>query len=320
MKKLLLTGALVALAVAGTVTYPAIGGIAYRTTIAIESTLYGLHKAEVSGGDIRLMTLQGGPQDAPAVVMIHGYSADKDVWVRFARHFTDRYRVVIVDLAGHGETAFDPALKYDTTSQAARVLTLMDSLGIAQAHVIGNSMGGFIAARLAHDHPERLLSATLMDAAGVTPPQPSEMGELLAKGDNPFLFSDHAGFRRFYPMTMAQAPWVPGMTLDWMADQYITRRPQLTRIFNDFHNVDLLDGQLADIRVPTLVMWGAKDELVSPTAAGIWCPGIPGCQRVTYPDLGHMPMVEDPARSASDVLQFIQRLPASRPLISGEPA
>lgn len=313
MKKLLLTGVLAAAGIAATATYPAIGGLAYHATVAIESTLYGLHKAEVNGGDIRLMTLQGGPEDAPAVVMIHGYSADKDVWVRFARHFIDRYRVVIVDLAGHGETAFDPALKYDTTSQAARVLTLMDSLGIAKAHVIGNSMGGFIAARLAHDHPDRLLSATLMDAAGVTPPQPSVMGELLAKGENPFLFSDHAGFRRFYPMTMAKAPWVPGMTLDWMADQYIARRPQLDRIFLDFHNTGLLDGQLADIRVPTLVMWGAQDQLVSPSAAGVWCPGIPGCQRVTYADLGHMPMVEDPARSAADVLRFLASTTTAMP-------
>lgn len=313
MKKLLLAVALAGAGIATVTTWPAIGGLAYHATVAIESTLYGLRKAGVDGGDIHLMTLQGGPEDAPAVVMIHGYSADKDVWVRFARHFTDRYRVVIVDLAGHGETAFDSALKYDTTSQAARVIKLMDSLGIARAHVVGNSMGGFIAARLAHDHPERLLSATLIDAAGVTPPRPSVMGELLAKGDNPFLFSDRAGFRRFYPMTMAKAPWVPGMTLDWMADQYIARRPQLDRIFHDFHNTGLLDGQLADIRVPTLVMWGAQDQLVSPTAAGVWCPGIPGCQRVTYADLGHMPMVEDPARSAADVLRFISTATTAAP-------
>lgn len=313
MKKLLLLGALAAAGIAAVGTYPAIGGHAYHLTVAAESALYGLHKAEVDGGDIRLMTFQGGPQNAPAVVMIHGYSADKDVWVRFARHFADRYRVVIVDLAGHGETAFDPALKYDAASQGARVLKAMDSLGIAQAHLVGNSMGGFIAARLAHDHPERLLSATLMDAAGVTAPKPSVSGELLAKGDNVFLFSDRAGFRRFYPMTMAKAPWVPGMTLDWMADQYIARRPQLDRIFEDFHATGLLDGQLGAIRVPTLVMWGAKDELVSPTAAGVWCPGIPDCQRIIYDDLGHMPMVENPARSARDVLQFIETQATAAP-------
>lgn len=308
MKKALIA-VLIALVLAGIATvstYPALGGIAYHLTMDTESALYGLHRAEVDAGDIRLVTLQGGPQDAPAVVMIHGYSADKNVWLRFARHFTDHYRVVIVDLAGHGETAYDPTLQYDAASQATRIIKAMDSLGIARTHVIGNSMGGFIAARLSHDHPERIRSATLIDAAGVTAPEPSVMGRLLEKGDNPFLFSDRAGFRRFYPMTMAKAPWVPGMTLDWIADQYIARRAELARIFADFHATGLLDGQLGDITVPTLVMWGAKDQLVSPSAAGVWCPGIPDCQSVIYDDLGHMPMLEDPARSAQDVLSFLE--------------
>lgn len=311
MKKALLLSVLVLAGIAGATTYPAVGGLAYHLAVAIESRLYGLHKAEVDGGDIRLASYQGGPADAPVVVMLHGYSADKVVWVRFARHFTDRYRVVILDLAGHGDTAFDPALAFDTTSQAVRVVKALDTLGIDRAHVVGNSMGGFIAARLAHDYPERVLSATLMDAAGVTPTEPSVSGRMLAQGNNVFLFNDHAGFRQFYAMTMAKAPWVPSMTLDWMADQYIAKREQLARIFHDFHEVKQLDGQLNDIRVPTLVMWGAQDELVSPTAAGVWCPGIPGCQRVTYADLGHMPMVEDPARSAADVLRFINSLPVN---------
>lgn len=312
MKKILTLAALAALiGGASLATWPAAGGLAYRASMAVESALYGLHTAEADGGDIRLATYQGGPDNAEAVVMIHGYSADKDVWLRFARHFTADYRVIIVDLAGHGETPYDPALRHDSRSQGERVLAMMDSLGIRQAHLIGNSMGGFIAARLAHDHPERVRSATLIDAAGITPPEPSVMGRMLAQGDNPFLFSDREGFRRFYPMTMAKAPWVPGITLDWLADQYIARRAQLTRIFADFHATGLLDGQLAGIRVPTLVMWGAQDQLVSPTAAGVWCPGIPGCQHVTYDDLGHMPMVEDPTRSAADVRRFLAGLPAA---------
>ncbi|PTQ89036.1 alpha/beta fold hydrolase [Agitococcus lubricus] len=307
MKKLLLLGTLAAVGITTVATYPALGGYAYHLTMAAERTLYGLDKSSVDGGDIRLVTLQGGVQNAPAVIMIHGYSADKDVWIRFARHFTDRYRVIIVDLAGHGETGFDSKLKYDTTSQSSRVLHAMNQLGIERAHIIGNSMGGFIAARLAHDHPQRILSATLIDAAGVTSPRPSVMGKLLAKGENPFLFSDREGFYRFYPMTMAKAPWMPSITLDWIADQYIARQSQLARIFNDFHNVNLLDNQLADIRVPTLVMWGAKDELVSVSAADVWCQGIVGCQQVIYDDLGHMPMLEAPTRSAHDVLAFIEK-------------
>lgn len=292
-------------------TYPAIGGKLYAADMQVETALYGLHRAMVDGGDARLMTYQSDPADArEAIVMIHGYSADKDVWVRFARHFTSRYRVVIVDLPGHGETPYDPALRYDTTSQATRVLHMMDVLGIKRAHLVGNSMGGFIAARIAHDHGERTASATLMDAAGVVSPTPSEMDRLVAVGRNPFEVSTQEEFRSFYGMTMAQAPWVPGVTLDHIGERYIAQRQQLAQIFRDFHHVGLLDDSLASIRVPVLVMWGEQDRLVHVSAAAKWAAGIPGARRVIYPDLGHMPMVEDPSRSARAVLDFIERIPS----------
>jgi len=309
VKKLLLVStalAAIALGAWAAITYPAIGGSAYRLDAQIESTLGGLHRATVAVSDSQLMSWQGGPSDATeTVVMIHGYSADKTVWMRFAHHFTDRYRVLVLDLPGHGETPFDPALRYDTASQAQRVLEAMDALHIARAHIVGNSMGGFIAARLALAHPERVQTATLIDAAGVLAPQPSDMDRLLAEGRNPFEVHSRAEFDAFYAMTMAEPPWVPRMTLDWMADDYIARRESLTRIFKDFHHVGLLDDRLADIRVPVLVMWGAKDRLVHQSAADVWTRGIAGAQKIIYPDLGHMPMVEDPKRGAADVLRFI---------------
>ena len=315
MKKILLaTTALgtLALGIWTAATYPAIGGIAYRLDARVESTLGGLHAATVAVSDSQLMTWQGGPETATeTVVMIHGYSADKTVWMRFAPHFTDRYRVLVLDLPGHGETAFDPALRYDTASQARRVIESMDVLGIQRAHIVGNSMGGFIAARMALAHPQRVQTATLVDAAGVIAPQPSDMDRLVAQGRNPFEVHSRAEFDDFYAMTMAQPPWVPRMTLDWLADDYIARRASLARIFKDFAGVGLLDPHLAEIRVPVLVMWGAKDRLVHVSAAEVWTRGIRHAQQVIYSDLGHMPMVEDPERSAADVLRFITTQPTT---------
>lgn len=309
-KTLMVSAAVAAIGFAGWagLTYPAVGGHALQLGTRVETALYGLHRATVEVRDSRLMSWQGGPADAAeAVVMIHGYSADKTVWMRFAPHFTDRYRVLILDLPGHGETAFDPALAYDTKSQGERVLQAMDALGIARAHVVGNSMGGFIAARLALDHPDRVQTATLIDAVGVLAPEPSDMDRMLAAGRNPFEVQSRDEFAAFYAMTMAQPPWLPGMTLDYMADDYVARRDTLARIFRDFHHVGMLDDRLGEIRVPVLVMWGDRDRLVHRSAADVWARGIPGAERVSYPELGHMPMVEDPARSARDVLAFFAR-------------
>lgn len=289
--------------------YGAVGHLAYNTTIGLEATLYGLRKAVVDVGDSRLMSYQGGPANAKeAVVLVHGFSADKVVWVRFAKHFTRRYRVLVLDLPGHGDTAYNTALNHSAASQAARVLRAMDALGIARAHIVGNSMGGFIAARMAHDHPDRVASATLVDAAGVHSPQPSDMEQMLARGRNPFEVHNQSDFRAFYAMTMARPPWFPGMALYAVGQRYIAQRAQLAHIFKDFFGVDMLDDQLANIRVPVLVVWGRHDRLIHVSAADVWARGIPGAKKVVYDDLGHMPMLEAPARSARDILSFIESI------------
>jgi len=313
MKKSILFAALAvtaSLAIWASVTYPRIGGEVLHLASSIETKIYGLHRAEVDISDSRMMSWQGGPQEAKeTVVMIHGYSSEKTVWMRFASHFTDNYRVLILDLPGHGETAFDPALQYDTVSQARRVVEAMDALNIKRAHIIGNSMGGFIAAQLALHHAERVQSAVLIDAAGVVAPQESDMAKMLASGRNPFEIHNRDEFIEFYAMTMAQPPYLPKMILDYMADDYIVRRESLTRIFQDFHNSDYLDTRLAEIHVPVLILWGERDRLLHISSAPVWQSGIANAELITYSNLGHMPMLEAPSQSAEDVLTFLAKHP-----------
>ncbi|CAA0110104.1 Lipase 1 [Zhongshania aliphaticivorans] len=289
------------------VTYPRVGGEVLNVASRLETAVYGLQRAEIDISDSKLMSWQGGPSEAEAVIMLHGYSADKTVWMRFARYFLDDYRVVILDLPGHGETAFDPELKYDTRSQGQRVIEVMDALGVSRAHIIGNSMGGFIAAQLALHHAKRVLTATLIDPAGVVAPQASDMEKMLAEGRNPFEIASREEFDEFYAMTMAQPPWLPRMVLDYMADDYILRRESLVRIFEDFHSVDMLDSSLGKVRVPVLIMWGERDRLLHFSSAEVWRSGIEGAELVSYPELGHMPMLEAPERSARDVLKFFDK-------------
>ena len=90
-----------------------------------------------------------------------------------------------------------------------------------------------------------------------------------------------------------------------IAADYVARRDQLEEIFHDFHGRDMLDARLGEITAPTLVMWGEQDRLVHPSTARVWADGIPGARTVTYPGIGHMPMVEVPGRSAADYRAFL---------------
>ena len=285
-------------------TYPQVGHHIYALATATEARIYGLEEQDVPIGEMSLATLQGGQPDGEAVILIHGYSAVKEHWLRFARHLNDEYRLIIPDLAGHGATGFDPDWDYSIRAQAERIIALMDALDIQQAHVVGNSMGGWISAYLAWAHPQRLHSAVLMDPGGVTSPIPSDREKLLAQGENVFVMQTREEFDRFYPMTMAKPPWVPGVVIDAQAEKFLARSDQLATIAADFLPRDMLDSRVGEITVPTLILWGEKDQLLHVSATQIW-QQIPNSQLMIWPDLGHMPQLESPQRSAERVAQFL---------------
>ena len=288
----------------------ALAGRLYATATATEARAYGLRERRVDVGDGSLALVEGGPADAPAVVLLHGYSADRVVWVRFARHLLRDHRVVVPELAGHGGSGFTSGAGHSAPEQAARVATVLDRLGIEDAHVAGNSMGGFVAATLAVEHPHRVRSLLLSDAVGVTSPEPSESDLLIRQGRNPFLLQSVADFPDFYAMTMARPPFLPGFLRAAVAADYVARRDQLAEIFTDFHGVAMLDDRLGEVSAPTLVVWGEQDRLVHPSTARVWTQGISGARTLSYPDLGHMPMLEAPARTAADYRAFLDRVGA----------
>jgi abhydrolase domain-containing protein 6 len=297
-KKTALAAALAALALGWSyVTYPAVGQLTYDLTAAIESRLYGLHKEVVTAEGIPI-TLYRSSGKGPAIVMIHGFSADKDVWARFARHFSGQYQVIIPDLPGHGETGFKPEWSYSVEAQ----------LHVQQAHIIGNSMGGFITAQFAVSYPQRTLSAGLVDPAGLPSPHPSEMQVMLSKGENPFVFSTREGFYRFYPMTMASPPFMPGYVLDAVADRYITRREQLAQIFRESHKETDLPVRLREVKLPVMLMWGKKDRLIDVSSVPVWQTALPQSKVHVLDGIGHMPMVEAPTMSAELYQRFLNSL------------
>lgn len=278
----------------------------YRLALRAEAARAGLRTERHAAGDTRFTLYRGVHAGArEAVLLLHGYSSDRHVWVRCARHLARHYDVVIPDLAGHGDTGFDPATDHGMAAQADRVAALLDALGIARAHVVGNSMGGFVAGQLALRHPERVVRLVLIAAAGVTSPQQSELDRILESGRNPFLLDTAADFPRFYAMTMKRPPWLPGAIVRHLGRGYRDRRDALATIFEQFFQRDLLDERLADIRAPTLVVWGAHDRLLHVSGAERWAAGIPDAALVVWDDLGHMPQLEAPGRTAREVRRFL---------------
>ncbi|MCG8670902.1 MAG: alpha/beta hydrolase [Pseudomonadales bacterium] len=290
-------------------TYPKVGQLTYSLAAEAESRIYGIEEHNIQIEEFNYSYYDSAPSSRKeTIVMLHGYTADKVVWLRFAKYFTDNYRVIIPDLAGHGKSNYIESENYSIPSQTARLSEFMKELGIEQAHIIGNSMGGFITADFALTHPNMTLSAGLVDPAGVSSPSPSDMDKMVSMGQNPFFISNQKDFEIFYPMTMAEPPWLPGFVLDAIADNYQQRRSDYEKIHHDFAQKNLLEEHLSELSVPTLLIFGAKDQLIHVSSAKVWQAKIPHLKTKIWEDLGHMPMLEAPTRSAELYLSFLNNL------------
>ncbi|OUS28216.1 hypothetical protein A9Q99_11815 [Gammaproteobacteria bacterium 45_16_T64] len=291
------------------ITYPKVGHIAYDNLTVVEAKFRGLEKHQVDIGELTMSIYRSeNKANKPTLLMLHGYSSDKDVWPRFASHLIDDFNIIIPDMAGHGETGFSEQWNYRMPVQADRLAKMLEVLAIPQVHVIGNSMGGFVSAHFAKRHPDRTLSAFLIDPAGVYSPTLSRMGEMILTGRNPFEINSPEEFAEFYPMTMANPPWLPGVVLDAIGEKYEARRLELRHIYNDFHEKDMLDNELAEITAPVLLLWGGQDQLLHVDSASVWQAGVPNIQVEIWEEIGHMSMLEAPARTAALYQAFLSTL------------
>lgn len=243
------------------------------------------------------------------MLLVHGFGGDKDNFTLLARHIPDRYRPVVLDLPGFGESARHPGDSYDVRTQAARLLDFVDAVALPRFHLAGNSMGGHIAARFAIDHPERVLSVMLINAAGVTSPQPSEFALALKRGQNPLLVATVEDFDRVMALTFVKPPPIPSFLKHYFAERAVVSRAFNDKIFADLRQrPDPLEGELSKLRPSTLVLWGDTDRIIDVSAAQVFAGGIPGAQLAVLKDCGHVPMIERPEETAQRYLTFLGAL------------
>ena len=314
MRKLIWGFVIVIALLWATTWHPATGQWVYDRTQTLEAWAYGFDKQQVALGDLTMSIYQrpASHKAAPTLVLLHGYTASKELWLRFGAALGDSYRLVIPDLAGHGETGFDPQWSYRPQAQAERIKRLLDALQIEQAVVAGNSMGGLIAANFALAYPERTAGLVVIDPAGVTAPVASRAEKLFRQGQSPFEIDSWQDFQEFYAMTMAEPPYVPTFVLKGMAARYQEHKAEYIQIAEDFRNFDQLDNRLAAISVPTFIIWGGADQLLDVSSAAVWHAQVPNNELLLMEGVGHMPMVERPQQTAAAVRDFVESLPAQQ--------
>lgn len=239
----------------------------------------------------------------PVLVLLHGFSGDKYVWNRLAKYFTADYQLLIPDLKGHGETAYNETDFYSVPSQCSMLNSLLDALQIDKFSLVGNSMGGMIAATFIEQTPERIEKCILIDPAGA---HSEFIAEGVKKKANPFFHCTEQDFFDFYSLLMAKPPYVPKFVLSVLAQEYIQKSVQHARMFEHFYTLE--DFFLPTHKfsfVKTMLIWGMNDQLLPIEDYQQWKNMLIGSTQI-YEDLGHLPMIEDAKRVAKDILIFLQ--------------
>ncbi|WP_373387959.1 alpha/beta fold hydrolase [Pseudomonas alcaligenes] len=306
MKKFLL-GLILLLAATAGVLYLSPGALLASVQF-VERQLAGLEPRTVQVEGLTIHYYEGGPAEGEPLLMLHGFGANRDNWLRFARHFKD-YRVIAPDLPGFGESS-KPDINYDVASQTERLHAFAKTLGLTRLHLIGNSMGGHIAALYAARHPEQILSVALLDNAGVTSPCKSEMFEMIERGQpNPLVVRQAEDFDALMRFVFVNPPPLPESLKRHFAEQSMANQVHYDKIFAQLRERYVpLEPELPKIQVPTLLLWGEQDRVLDVSSIEVMKPLLKQPSVVIMPDCGHAPMIERPEETARHYQAFLESL------------
>jgi pimeloyl-ACP methyl ester carboxylesterase len=238
------------------------------------------------------------------LVLIHGFGDTKISFVQAAEWLTPKYRVILPEVPGFGDSVRDTGRSYGIRDQVETIHAMLKSLGIQKCHIGGNSMGGHIAAAYALAFPNEVHSLILIDAAGVTVSEskPYENASAPVRSE--------ADFDAYLDKVFVKKPMIPRPVKTYLIERTARDFEWHNRIRGDIRSGEdyILNNRISAIAAPTLILWGDKDQLVNIDVGRAYHAGIAGSQLVVFTDCGHSPQYERPRETAEAILEFLAGL------------
>lgn len=230
----------------------------------------------------------GGP--GPAVVLSHSLFFDRGMFAAQVAGFGRRYRVVTYDHRGQGESARSPFVDMDTLADDAAAL--ITALGLGSAHVVGNSMGGFVALRLAARRPELVRSAVVLSSSADEEGRSENVRALLEYARTAGIpeVADALAYTMFGDTTLAERATLKER---WRRHFAALDESVLTAAEAVVHRKGVL-GELVGCTVPMLVLSGAEDHVYAPELSQRIADTAANAQHVVVRGAGHSLAVEQP--------------------------
>jgi 3-oxoadipate enol-lactonase len=245
--------------------------------------------------------------DGEPLVLVHGLAYDRYGWGRFPDLLAERFRVVLIDNRGVGESDA-PEGPYAVAQMAADVVAVLDDAGIERTNLFGVSLGGFIAQEVALTYPGRLAKLVLASTApGGPKSHPMPAAGLEAFGKYPTMDRE-AGLRLMVENSLGEhgVRDVPGLADEIFAYR-LEHAPSLAAWQAQAYAGATFDAydRVGSIEAPTLVVQGGADNVVDPRNAELLGELIPNARVEIVPDRGHLLVWEDSERVAELVTEFL---------------
>lgn len=265
---------------------------------------------------LRIHYRDEGPREAATtLVLVHGFAASLHAWEPWVARLSSDYRMVSLDLPGHGLTRAPEGYEITPASQVEVVDAAAAHLGLQRFVIVGNSMGGAVAWRYALAHPEKVRGLVLVNAAGWPEAQEAESGPPLVFR----LLANPVGrtlLRNLDPRPLAQGGLVQAyedesLVTPELVERYVAlaRAPGHRALLTGRRGgagETVTPATFAAISAPTLVMVGAKDQVIPAARSAGFAEAIPDARKVVYAEGGHVPMEQMPDESARDLRAFLE--------------
>ena len=255
---------------------------------------------------------QGVQSDSVPLILLHGMSSSLNTWDSVVFYLANHRRVINLDLPGFGLTGPSPENMYNFDYYNKFIDSFTRRLQLTKFTLVGNSMGGSIAWNYALFNPAVVDKLVLIDAVGY--PKRGESGSLGFKIastpviNNILLFATpKALVRKSLETIYFDQSRVTDAQVERFHDMAIREgnRAAALLIFKGSFGTSKFKGKIKEIKTPTLVLWGEKDNLISVENAYQFNQDIKGSKLEVYPNVGHVPMEEVPERVAKSILDFI---------------
>ncbi|MGI9065883.1 MAG: alpha/beta fold hydrolase [Pyrinomonadaceae bacterium] len=285
-----------------------LSGRSSRSTIAVnratqtaaQSSSAPVDKETVVFGT-KIHYLEAG--SGPTVILLHGLGGSTQNWALNISVLAQKFRVIVPDQIGFGKSD-KPFINYRIGTYVDYLDQFCKQLKIERASLVGNSMGGWIAAAYAIAFPDRVERLVLVDAAGYAPP--ANFDHRILYGLNP---STREGMKQVAAKVFYSKLFVSDLLIDQALAFRITAGDGYTinsMIESIIRGEDFLDNRVKSIKQPTLVLWGREDGLTPLADGERFKKEIPNSTLLVIEQCGHIPQFEKAAEFNAAVLKFLQ--------------